>query len=305
LTGRIEDLRTRFAEISAQYSSFASDFANGVIPNLEGEPDPYELQDEFGEVADAIETLLTVLKLPGFSEPPASLSVFDQAMQDIQREFSFRENSRKQMDAACRILDIILALRSKDGRELPGLATCQHDATDLRSKILQHSGPELPAEILNELSLYEAIVNILQNETAALDVNPQTFDQIAKSFGASLVFAIGSGALVVTEPTVIPNLLASESTSEFGEAHDDQRPATTAEPAFANVANQRAPVDPPAPEAPPESLVPATPSPAREAVPNLTEKQKHTESRKPTDAPPEQLSGARAPVPPQIVTAEQ
>ena len=76
LTGRIEDLRTRFAEMSAQYSSFASDFANGVVPNIEGEPDPYELQDEFGEVADAIETLLTVLKLPGFSEPPASLSVF-------------------------------------------------------------------------------------------------------------------------------------------------------------------------------------------------------------------------------------
>lgn len=141
LTGRIEELRTRFQEISAQYSAFAAEFANGVIPNLEAEPDPYELQDAFGEVADAIETLLTALKLPGFSEPPASLSVLDQAIEDIEREYSFRENSRKQMDAACRTLDTILALRSKDGRELPGLAACQHDATDLRSKILQHSGP--------------------------------------------------------------------------------------------------------------------------------------------------------------------
>jgi AAA domain len=200
LTARIGDLKTHFAEISAHYLSFATDLANGIIPDLEApEHDPFDLECELGEVANAIQAMMAELEIPSFAEPPASLSVIDQAMQDIERVLIVREKSRRQVEAACNILDAVLSLRSEDGRALPGLASCHHGAIDLRAKIVQHSGPELPPEVSNELSLYETMLNMLRGGVAALDQSPLAMDQIAKNFGASLVFALGTGAIVVTE----------------------------------------------------------------------------------------------------------
>lgn len=214
LTTRIGELRTQFAKISTQYSEFAIEFANGVIPELDEEPDPFDLQNNFAEVAAAIQSVMVRLAIPSFVEPPASLSVLDQASQDIQRVLSARENSRKQVEDACHLLDAILSLRSKDGRELPGLASCHHGATDLRARILQDSGPELPSTILSELSLYETMLNMLRNGMAALDASPLAMDQIAKNFGASLVFALGTGAIVATESTPALELTTSPPANE-------------------------------------------------------------------------------------------
>ena len=208
LTVRIGTLRSHFDEISAQYSSFARDFSNGAIPDLDDNPDPFELRDRLDEVAKAIQAVMAELKLPGFAEPPASLSVIDQAIEDIRRILSHLDSSRKQIEAACRVLDAILSLKSKDGRELAGLQSCRQGAADLRARIEQSSEQELPPEIVSELSLYEAIIDMLQNGMAAFDGAPLAMDRIARDFGASLVYAIGAGAIIESESTIAPELTA-------------------------------------------------------------------------------------------------
>jgi hypothetical protein len=201
IADRLGDLRGQFAEIAKAYSTIAMDFAGGVIPDPSFDPDVSSLKSEFAEIIKVLQEFMAELEIPGFAEPPASLTVLDQAVQEIRQVQSARENSRKQTEVACQILDTILAFRSKEGRELPGLDACRQGAADLRAKIRQNNAPALPPEILNELSSYETILNMLRKGISALDESPQAVEQIAKNFGASLVFAIGSGAIIVSDPT--------------------------------------------------------------------------------------------------------
>ena len=218
ITDRLGDLRNQFVEIATGYSTLANEFAVGLIPDPSFDPDVSGLKSEFAEVVKSMQSFMAGLEIPGFAEPPASLTVLEQAVHEIRRVQSLRESSRKQIDAACQILDTVLSLRSKEGRELPGLDTCRLGATDLEAKIRQSGGPELPPEILSELSLYETILNLLKNGISALDENPHAAEQIAKSFGAGLVFALGSGAIVATEFIASPELptvsLASEDLAQ-------------------------------------------------------------------------------------------
>ena len=214
IADRLGDLRNQFAEIAAAYSTLAKEFAGGVIPDPSFDPDVSGLKSEFTEVVNVIQFFMAELEIPGFAEPPASLTVLDQAVQEIRRVQSLRESSRKQIEAACQILDTVLSLRSKEGRELPGLDACRLGATDLKAKIQQNSGPELPPGILSELRFYETILRLLENGIAALDENPQAAEQIAKNFGAGLVFALGSGAIVATEFIAAPELPTAPPASE-------------------------------------------------------------------------------------------
>lgn len=204
ISNRIGELRSQFAEIASAYSTLAVDFAGGVIPDPSFAPDVSGLKSAFAEVVEVIQSSMAELELPGFSEPPASLMVLDQAIHEIERVRRLRESSRRQIEAAYQILDTVLSLRSKEGRELPGLDACRLGAADLRAKIQQNSEPELPPEVLSELSSFETILRMLENGIGALDQNPQAAEQIAKNFGAGLVFALGSGAIVATESIAAP-----------------------------------------------------------------------------------------------------
>jgi len=211
---RVGDLRNQFTGIAAAFSKLAMEYASGVIPDPSFDPDVSGLKSEFVEVTKTIESLMVELEIPGFVEPPASLTVIDHAIQEIRRVQSLRESSRKQIEAACQLLQTVLSLKSRDGRELPGLDACRLGAANLRAKIQQNSGPELPPEILSELSSYETILRMLENGIAALDENPQAAEQIAKNFGAGLVFALGSGAIVATESITAPELLTVSPANE-------------------------------------------------------------------------------------------
>jgi hypothetical protein len=200
ITDRLGDLRKQFAEIAESFSTLAMEYAAGVIPDSSFDPNVSSMKSEFAEVAKVIQSIMVELEIPAFVEPPASLTVLDQAILEIRRVQSLRESSRHQIEDACQILHTILSLRSKEGREVPGLDACRLGAADLRAKIQRNSGPQLPHEILSELGSYETILRMLENGMAALDENPQAVEQIAKTFGAGLVFALGSSAIVAIEP---------------------------------------------------------------------------------------------------------
>ncbi|WP_157467024.1 AAA family ATPase [Edaphobacter aggregans] len=215
ITDRLGDLRKQFAEIAEAFSTLAMEYAVGVIPDPSFDPNVSAIKSEFAEVAKVIQSIMVELEIPAFVEPPASLTVLDQAILEIRRVQNLRESSRHQIEDACQILHTVLSLRSKEGRDVPGLDACRLGAADLRAKIQQNSGPQLPPEILSELSSYETILRMLENGIAALDENPQAVEQIAKSFGAGLVFALGSGAIVATEPIAAPKLPTVPHVSEI------------------------------------------------------------------------------------------
>ena len=125
ITDRLGDLRKQFAEIAESFSTLAMEYAAGVIPDSSFDPNVSSMKSEFAEVAKVIQSIMVELEIPAFVEPPASLTVLDQAILEIRRVQSLRESSRHQIEDACQILHTILSLRSKEGREVPGLDACR------------------------------------------------------------------------------------------------------------------------------------------------------------------------------------
>ena len=196
LTAQLGELRELFSQSSAELATAAQALADGIVPESGAARTSVGARREFQRLASVISKRMTAAGLEEFLEPPASLAVLESAITEIKRTELARDDARKQIAGALRTLEMVVSLASKDGREFTALDCCRRDAADLRARVLKNELPELSAEILAELKPYEAIIKMVSQDIVAQDDELQDAEQIATTFGASLVFALGRGMLV-------------------------------------------------------------------------------------------------------------
>lgn len=220
LAAKVDALRAALTAAAATLNQSAGLLSEGVLPERSTDINIHALRRNYVRLRALVTVRMMAMGMESIADAPATVGVLESAIDQIRKIEKRREEGRREIEAVLHTLEIVLSLSDPEGYDLPSLANCRQGAADLRAKVAQIDGPELPAEIVAEMKPYEAIIRMLHSGgDSSQDL--AAVDQIAATFGAGLVWGLARGLIAATPESC-------QTTPEIGK-HPKAAPVMTPE----------------------------------------------------------------------------
>ena len=193
----LKAIRESFEAAAETFESEGRQLALGVLPENSLEQTLSDLRAKHTVLSKALLHLAGNTGIDPQSKPLKSFAEFEELMDRIEHAQKAREDRDRQLQEVVSILDEVLTLQGKDGREFPGLRKCQDAARTLQSHLAEGTF-ELDEQTSAKV---HSIKTLLLMAKSGKDIGEEesavAYEEIGGQFGASLVLAIERGLIVL------------------------------------------------------------------------------------------------------------
>ena len=223
----LESLRAMFKAAAERLEEAASELALGVLPDADLERRVSELRVMHEKFSRFVVAFAEKMNLDPTADSLNSFSEFEKLMARIEDAQKALDDRSRKIQEVCDILDLVLKLERKDGREFPSLRNCQDAARMLRNQ-LADTRVESDLEVNAKVHAFKTLLLMVESgKGISEEESAVAYDEISEVFGTPLVLAIERGLIVF--PVVLSGGDKDDTKSpESGKAVDD----TAAEPVF-------------------------------------------------------------------------
>jgi hypothetical protein len=214
----LEPICQSFAAAAKLLQEAASDLSAGILPETGLEQRLFELRSNVGKYSNSVLTSAKGLNIEPAESFDNSLTKLRELLARVQDAEKALELRQQELKAAISVLDSILRLERKDGRDFPALLNCQNAARALQEK-LTDSKTENHKNAFDNIKAFKTLLLMVDSrERLSEDESALAYDEISKAFGTPLVVAVERGLVVLSS---LPKAEPETRSPKSGEARGD------------------------------------------------------------------------------------
>lgn len=200
LLSELADVLDLFDRTADQFTVAAGELRQGKVPAGLGGNVIDSVAQAFTAIGDRVRARSEELGISHSEEALSSLSDLAPAITAIEEAEKAREETLRRT----RVLEQVLSLKMADGRIFQPLNSLHVSAQTLREELLNAGAHPPDAAQLDRLHGFELVLQMVDSEseggTSVSSQDENAEDVVAKHFGAKLLYALGTGKIVRSNP---------------------------------------------------------------------------------------------------------